>query len=479
MGLFDWLTRKSGRTGSTPQESSQSPSSERAANEVVLGNWRVLSGLSIERTAMAQNIIEHFNCAVVLLKRTEPSPDKLTNVSGTMTCHACRALHPLAKRMLLGSGLESSEISCNCGSRMTLMATGTSDPGHAYLVLSPLVTAHGRLKLEPGLVIHGLVDEDDSPRASSPDVPIIVAARVLTGHTGPVLSIAVSPDGRFILSGGGGKSWQWDGDDPTGRLWDLESGEELRQFIGHRDSVEWVWFVENSAHVMTAGGDINGAKEFCFRVWERDSGNELRRIDSPSQKVSTMAASRDGQLIAFGEGFGQTEVYVCDTSTRRERLRLDEHTNSLRMSFSADGSKLLSAAGEQISWWDLDTGRLVYRLRGVDEVYGLALSPDGRFAAFGGYGKFVAVWNLSDGRETRRMTGHTKTIMSVAFHPDGLRVASAGGDTSISLWEIETGRETARFDGHDGEVTNVVFTPDGRFLVSASHDKTIRVWPVP
>jgi WD40 repeat protein len=55
--------------------------------------------------------------------------------------------------------------------------------------------------------------------------------RSLEGHTGWVNAVAVSPDGRFIVSGS---------DDRTVKVWELESGRLLRSLEGHTDRVRAV-----------------------------------------------------------------------------------------------------------------------------------------------------------------------------------------------------------------------------------------------
>jgi len=74
----------------------------------------------------------------------------------------------------------------------------------------------------------------------------------LTGHEGWVNSVAVTSDGRYVVTGG------WD---MTVRAWELSSGQEVRQMMRHEG---WV----NSVAVTSDGRYVgSGSSDKTVRVW--------------------------------------------------------------------------------------------------------------------------------------------------------------------------------------------------------------------
>jgi serine/threonine protein kinase len=141
-----------------------------------------------------------------------------------------------------------------------------------------------------------------------PEKEAIGPVRVFQGHDAPVYAVARSPNGRLALSSGA---------DKTIRLWDLRTGKELRQFVGHKDGAAGVHFLDNR-RAMSIGLDKTA------RLWDVASGHELARFELPAKAGALVAASLDGRrILSCGEDF---TMVVWDFETSKEIHRLTGHT---------------------------------------------------------------------------------------------------------------------------------------------------------
>ncbi|RKZ47705.1 MAG: hypothetical protein DRR08_32250 [Candidatus Parabeggiatoa sp. nov. 2] len=284
----------------------------------------------------------------------------------------------------------------------------------------------------------------------------------LQGHKDWVNSVAFSPDGHLLASGG---------EDRTIKLWNVSKGKELRTIQkkwwrkGHEAPVRTVAFSPDG-RTLASGSDDN-----TIRLWDVKQGKALRTLPGDDLGVRMVAFSPDGRILASE---GET-AKLWEVSTGK-KLRTLKGVNVI--AFSPDG-RILASGGpnNSIKLWDVSTGKELTTLkRHLNYVVSLAFSPDGRILASSSEDKTVKLWDLSTGKALRTLKGHEHSVCSVAFRPDGRIIASASADKTIKLWEMSIDHELCTLQGHDCLVNSLAFSPDGRTLATASNDKTIKLW---
>ena len=108
-------------------------------------------------------------------------------------------------------------------------------------------------------------------------------ARVFRGQVDSVWCVAFSPDGRCLATGGASG---------TVRLWDADTGQELRTLIGHSGNVAGVAFSPNGERLVTCSVDGR------IKLWDRRTDREVLSLDAHNSYVTGVAFSSDGSLLA-------------------------------------------------------------------------------------------------------------------------------------------------------------------------------------
>jgi WD40 repeat protein len=315
-------------------------------------------------------------------------------------------------------------------------------------------------------------------------------------HSEWVMSVAFSPDGTQILSGGF---------DATAKVWDADTGKLVRTFdhkgtIERREKIDEltgevvkttsagrrvvasVAFSPDGKHVLT--GSFDG-----MRLWDIESGAILRSFahDEPDPRVLSVAFAPDGSRVLSG-GADKT-VRLWDTATGNRILTLQGHFGSVNsVAFAPDGGRALSGDEAMLLLlWDLTTGKLAsgfnpYRPDAHRAaIMSVAFVPDGKKIVSGSQDQTLQLRDAVSGELVLRIAADQSPVSAVAISPDGTRVLSGHfGDLSktLRLWDTTTGQLIRVFEGHTGAVRAVAFSPDGTRIVSGSYDNSVKLWDV-
>jgi WD40 repeat protein len=173
---------------------------------------------------------------------------------------------------------------------------------------------------------------------------------ITMGHSGPVTSVAISPDGKYIVSGNY---------DNTIKLWDIESGKEIRNFEGHSSIVASVAISPDGKYI------VSGSHDKTVKLWDIESGEEIKSFEGHSSYVSSVAISPDGKYIVSGSG----DIFY---SSESEKKKL----------------------------WDIESGEEIGNFEGHSNyVSSVAISPDGKHIISGGKDNIIKLWDIKSGEE--------------------------------------------------------------------------------
>jgi WD40 repeat protein len=316
-------------------------------------------------------------------------------------------------------------------------------------------------------------------------------SRILHGGGAPVLSVAVSPDGRFLAAGSGQVSPTASSyvEDNVMRLWDLHQQADNPVVLPHPAPVWTVAFSPDGQKL--ASLDLNGT----VRLWDPENPNEPTTV-ADAAGARTIAFGPVGQILAFsrcgeqdasGSMCPDAEVRVLDLDQPGAPLHsLRGHTGIIwSLAFAPDGAMLATGGDDgTLRLWNLDEPEpeaVVHRTdqAGADEgrITSVAFQPDGQAVAAGSGDGVVRVWQVDQPDEPPIALMGSGGVLSLAFSPTGPTLAAGSRDTSIRIWDLaQPTTDPVVLSAPNGWPTSLAFDPEGATLVSGYGDSTTRLW---
>jgi cytochrome c len=285
--------------------------------------------------------------------------------------------------------------------------------------------------------------------------------RLLVGHGGPVMDVAVSEDGATILTASF--------DNSVG-VWSAE-GDDVRWLEGHEAAVKTATFL--GADEAASAGD-----DFAIEIWSLSTGESRARLTGHKGQIKSLAVSPDRRLLASASWDGSIGLWDVATGTNRNMIR--GHSGAVNdVAFSADGKRLFSAAADgTIRIWDVETAEETRILvRHGFAVTTLLLGND--WLAYGAVDGGTRIVDPVSADVIADLTLERRPILALALSPDGSEIAV--GDGQGFVMTVDTGDWSISGDYNaaaNGPVWALAFTGDGKSLLAGGVDDAAYIWPV-
>ncbi len=247
---------------------------------------------------------------------------------------------------------------------------------------------------------------------------------LLQGQDSVTNSLAFSPDGGRLISGG----------DEDAVLWDVEKAKLLSRLKGQRGYISSVGFTPDGARAVT------GSEDKTLRLWSVANGALLKKMTGHGDKMESLAVSPKDGSIASGDGSGEIRLWDGETGALK-KVFVPPGGNIGSLRFSPDGRLLLSTCGGS-------------ECNNTQRIY-----------------------DAASGNELTAYAKNDNTVVASAFFVDGSLVATGGGnDEAIHIWDPKTGETKAVLKGTGRDTFAAGLSADGSSIAwgnTSKHDDPI------
>jgi WD40 repeat protein len=325
--------------------------------------------------------------------------------------------------------------------------------GHRDAIHSVCITPDGKTALSGSGFLYRSLLKWDLDTGKSQEQKLIFAEKFT--------SVNITSDGKHSLTISAGN------EDLT--LRDLETGRSKR-FKGNTGNIISISITPDFKYAISGNGNKT------ITLWDLKSEKVIRTIDLTDEIVYLLSISADGEKALSCSGIPDYSVKVWDLKTGLCVKILTGHKSRVNsVCISADGKKAVTCSSDQsLILWDLTSGQIIRKFTGhIDPVKSLSISPDGKYALSGSdfFGRILILWDLEKGKSIKQSTIHSKRVTDICITPDYKLGVSSSDDKTLILWNVALKQKVSTLYIHPNRLCSVNITPDCSNLIIGTIDQ--------
>jgi WD40 repeat protein len=257
-------------------------------------------------------------------------------------------------------------------------------------------------------------------------------------------------------------------------MWDLNAGQRLRRLCGPGGAVTALALSADGRHLLSAH------RKGTLNWWHLSTGRCLRTIQDQCGVVGQLSLSADGRYALAGAVAGETLIlreWDLDNGRCVSDATLATRADVHGPCVSPDHRRAAWADAGRLHVWDLARNRSIETIRVGETIDALALDWQHDRAVTAGARHGIRLWELANGDCVTQGAGHGDRVTALALADDGRRAVTAGRDQMLRLWDLTAGRCLRTASAGDGVL--IALDRDGRRAVTRSlcgTGCTLRIW---
>ncbi|CAN5384927.1 hypothetical protein BH10BAC4_BH10BAC4_01710 [soil metagenome] len=289
------------------------------------------------------------------------------------------------------------------------------------------------------------------------------------GHELAVVSVAMSPDSNYVATGSRDKS---------AKLWELQTGREVRSFLGHELGVNAIDFSKDGRFLISSSADKTA------RIWEVSTGKEIFATE-PEEILTDVAFDPNGKYFITA-GYADSAC-VFDFKTRKilKKILVDPSKGTgmgVNVAISPDGKwAAFGQDNRKATLYTTSDWKEVFKFEASEGFCGgcgthVVFSHDSKHFFMASHNGEVKKYELARGKIEKQYLEKAEDPTSIDVSADNKKLLMST-IKEIVIWDAESGKELDKINPQlSEEINETAFTLDGKKIIITSNDNTAVVW---